>query len=294
MTTRATIQETHSNTTRLDFEPDELLDGRAPIEMMQHKPIFYFAFYIEALMYARGKTFLMSSNIPVRPYSDDLRISLAPDIFFAYVEDVTPFLHETGYNIWQVGKPPDLVLEVASRSTYRKDVNEKPAIYASMGIPEYWMFDPTGGELYGQALIGYRLVDGEYVPIEMTRNEHGILSGYSDVWRMRLCSMERWQRGEILSRQPHFVFYEQAYPAELLLQDPETGLYILNGMGISAQYRAGMAELDAAINNRDTAVVERDAVVAERDAAIAERNATVVERDARIRELEEEIRRLRS
>ena len=261
MTTRATIRKPTPNIARLDFEPDELLDGRAPIEMMQYGAIRHFTNCVHECMDARGETYVMSNNLPVRPYPDNLRVSLAPDLFFAYVEDLSLFYMETGYNIWQAGKPPDLVLEVASRSTYLKDLNEKPAIYAGMGIPEYWMFDPTGGELYGQALTGYRLVDGEYVPIEMTRNEHGLLSGYSDVWRMRLCSMERWQRGEILRRQPLFVFYENAYSAELLLQDPQTGLYVLNSMGVSAERRA-------------------------RDAAVAER-------DARIRELEEEIRRMR-
>lgn len=266
MTTRVTILKPPTNTITLEFEPDGLLDGRAPIEMIQHDAIFYFAHYIMALMDSRGETYLISSNLPVRPYPDDLRISLAPDIFFAYVEDVRPFLMETGYNIWQVGKPPDMVLEVASRSTYRKDLNEKPAIYASMGIPEYWMFDPTGGELYGQALMGYRLVEGEYVPIEITRNEHGLLSGYSDVYGLRICSMERRQRGEILRRQPHFVFYEEIRAAELLLQDTETGLYIMNLKGVMAEGRATEAEHEARI----------------------------AERDARIRELEEEIRRLKS
>jgi hypothetical protein len=283
MTTKVTIRKPLANTAKFDFEPDELIDGRAPIEMMQHETIRHFTNCVGDWMNARGETYLIGNNLPVRPYSDNLHISLAPDLFFGYVDDITPFLMETGYNIWQVGKPPDLVLEVASRTTYQKDVNEKPAIYASMGIPEYWMFDPTGGELYGQALIGYKLVDGVYVPIEMTPNEHGILSGYSEVWGMRLCGMERRQREEVLRRQPHFVFYEEAYPAELLLQYPDTGLYVLNGMGVSAQYRMSIAEREVA-----------ETTIAERDATIAERNTEIAERDARIRELEEQIRRMRS
>ena len=68
---------------------------------------------------------------------------------------------------------------MASRSTYRRDLYEKPGIYAGIGVAELWMFDPTGGELYGQALMGSNLVEGEYEPIEIAENEHGLPSGYS-------------------------------------------------------------------------------------------------------------------
>ena len=266
MTTKLIIRPPSTDAVGLEFEPDELIDGRSPIEMIQYKAIFYFTYYVYELMKIRGvRSFILSSNHPVRSHPDDLRISLAPDLFFAYVEDPSLFLSETGYNIWQVGKPPDLVIEVASPSTYRKDIEEKPAIYASMGIPEYWLFDPTGDELYGQSLMGYRLIDGEYIPIEIEPNEHGLPSGYSAVWNARLCGINRRHRREILKRQPFFAFYEDFYAAELLLQDVETGLYMMDPNGISA---------------------EQSATIADKDTAIAEK-------DARIRELEEENRRMR-
>ena len=286
MTTKTATQKLIANTARFDFEPDELVDGRAPIEMMQHDAIRHFTNCVGDWMNDRGETYLIGNNLPVRPNPDNLRMALAPDLFFGYVDDLTPFMMATGYNIWQVGKPPDLVLEVASRTTYQKDVNEKPAIYASMGIPEYWMFDPTGGELYGQALVGYKLVDGVYVPIEITPNEHGISSGYSEVWGMRLCGMDRRQREEVLRRQPYFVFYERVYPAELLLQDPDTGLYVLNGMGVSERYRMFIAE-------RATEREAAEAAIAERDTEIVERDAAIAERDSRIRALEDQIRRMK-
>ena len=229
----------------LEFEPDELIDGRSSIEMIQYKAIFCFTHYVYELMRIRGGTFILSSNHPVRPRQDNLRVSLSPDLFFAYVEDPSLFLSETGYDIWQVCKPPDLVIEVASPSTYRKDLDEKPAIYVSMGIPEYWLFDPTGGDLYGQALMGYRLIDGgEYVPIEITPNEHGLPSGYSEVWNAKLCGINRRHRGEILKRQPFFAFYEDFYAAELLLQDVETGLYMMDPNGIIAERDARIRELE--------------------------------------------------
>ena len=58
------------------------------------------------------------------------------------------------YLPWEAGKPPDWALEIASESTAREDVNRKPAIYARIGIPEYWRFDPTGGNYHGVPLWG--------------------------------------------------------------------------------------------------------------------------------------------
>ena len=60
------------------------------------------------------------------------------------------------------------MLEVASPGTARNDLREKRRAYAAMGVPEYWLFDPTG-ELYprGQRrLQGLALVDGKYEPLE--------------------------------------------------------------------------------------------------------------------------------
>ena len=45
----------------------------------------------------------------------------------------------------EVGKPPDLVLEVASESTGRRDYTFKRDGYEKMGVGEYWRFDPSGG-----------------------------------------------------------------------------------------------------------------------------------------------------
>ena len=50
----------------------------------------------------------------------------------------------SSYFVWEEGKPPDWVLEVASPSTQKKDLDDKRRKYAEMGVPEYWLFDPKG------------------------------------------------------------------------------------------------------------------------------------------------------
>ena len=88
------------------------------------------------------------------------------------------YRQDNGYIISRQGKPPDLVMEIASRRTGRTDVLDKPARYAALGIPEYWRFDETG-EFHGARLAGDRLVQGRYEPIPIEEIEDGVLQGYS-------------------------------------------------------------------------------------------------------------------
>ena len=98
------------------------------------------------------------------------------------------------YLPWEAGKPPDLALEVASESTAQNDVRRKPDIYARIGVPEYWRFDPTGGRYYDAPLTGLRLVNGVYQTIELTTEPDGILKGYSTVLELSLCWDQGWPR----------------------------------------------------------------------------------------------------
>ena len=105
-----------------------------------------------------------------------------PDGVFAEgLEDPGRVGRRNGYVISEVGKPPDLVLEVGSESTGRRDYTVKRGIYAEYGVREYWRFDPSGGEYHDAPLAGDRLVDGEYEPIEIASEPDGRYRGYSEV-----------------------------------------------------------------------------------------------------------------
>lgn len=53
--------------------------------------------------------------------------------------------------------PPDLVVEIASPSTSRRDRREKFTTYESSGVGEYWLIDPDGA-----VIEVHTLVDGKY------------------------------------------------------------------------------------------------------------------------------------
>ena len=135
------------------------------------------------------------------------------------------------YLPWEVGKPPDFALEVGSESTYRNDLGPKRDLYARIGISEYWRFDPTGGDYYGQPLAGEQLIDGTYQPIELTTDPDGVLKGYSPMLTRSLC----WRDGM------------------LELYDPETSTYHRDLTQAEAELEAASEALNAERIGREAA-----------------------------------------
>ena len=108
---------------------------------------------------------LVAADILVYPEKGNSRNSIAPDVLVALGLGRRK---RSSYFVWEEGKPPDWVLEVASPSTQRKDLDDKRRKYAEMGVPEYWMFDPKG-DVYPPGtpqLQGLKLVDCEYRPLK--------------------------------------------------------------------------------------------------------------------------------
>ena len=104
--------------------------------------------------------------------------SVAPDLYAVF--GATGNHRRDSWIVWREGKAPDFVMEIASEGTWRRDVGAKRDIYAEMGVPEYWRFDPTG-RWFTPALAGERLVNGEYQPISVAEGPAGELRGYSEV-----------------------------------------------------------------------------------------------------------------
>ena len=107
---------------------------------------------------------LVAADILVYPEEGNNRKSIAPDVLVAFGIGTHK---RSSYLVWAEGKPPDWVLEVASQSTNRRDLNFKRDFYAAMGVPEYWLFDAKG-DVFPRGtprLQGLKLVDGEYRPL---------------------------------------------------------------------------------------------------------------------------------
>ena len=155
--------------------------------------------------------------------------------------------------VWREGKAPDFVMEIASHSTWRRDRDEKRAIYAGMGVREYWRFDPTG-ELFTPALVGERLVDGAYRELPAVVDAAGVLRRHSAVFGLDICVLPG---------------------LELRLYDPETEEWL----------RTHQETADAL---RSSETARREAETARRAEAAARRAA-----EAENAQLREQLRQLR-
>ena len=197
---------------------------------------------------------------------------VAPDCYIAFDVDAAGiYANLPNFWIWEVGKAPDFVLEVASPSTAANDLGWKRELYQRLEIQEYWRLDPTGGELYGRAIIGERLVNGEYEEYPPEYGEGGSERG----------------RSELLG-----VVFAWDGVGEFDVLDPATGqtidkrtaaeirLAVADAQRITAEARADTAEAQ-----RDTERQARAAAEARADAEQQARRAA----EARLRELEERL-----
>ncbi len=98
------------------------------------------------------------------------RLRVAPDVMVIF--DVEPGGRDN-YKIWEEGRVPSVIFEMTSPGTRTKDDVEKKHLYESLGVTEYWQFDPRS-EWISEQLRGFRLQGDEepvYVPITDNRSE---------------------------------------------------------------------------------------------------------------------------
>ena len=202
-------------------------------------------------------TTIVLGEVPVRWTPSQSVGHRIPDLLVAFNVDRGRAVEQNGYSIQDQGKPPDLVLEVASATTGEQDISDKRRDYAAFGIPEYWRYDPTGGERHGAPMGGDRLVGGAYQPVEILEVESGHFHGHSEVLGLDAC----WDHGQ------------------LRWYDPNADQHLLNFQG----------EIDARISAERQASDERDARISAERQASDERDARIAA-EARVQELENDLR----
>ena len=156
---------------RLQLEEGERLGalddpGPLPEGMHQNPTLLYAANALISRLRELPGVFVDFNTFVYYDRSDRNR-RVSPDLYVALGVDTVSIRERHGYLIWEVGKPPDFVLEIASESTARYDCTGKRDLYASLGVGEYWRYDSTGGDSYGTPLVGEQLVGGEYRPFEV-------------------------------------------------------------------------------------------------------------------------------
>jgi Uma2 family endonuclease len=100
------------------------------------------------------------------------RLRVAPDVMV--ILGVAPGGRDN-YKTWVEGQVPAVIFEMTSPGTRSQDEVEKKKLYESIGVTEYWQFDPRG-EWIVEKLRGYRLVgDLERVYMPIVDNRSNVL-----------------------------------------------------------------------------------------------------------------------
>ena len=222
----------------LCFNPDE----KEPLpDAMYQETVLLETMYLLSARFnasnAHGNVFL-SSNTFICYDRSNLNIRVGPDCYLAFGVDAAAIRARRLYLPWEAGKMPDFALEVASETTAENDGGRKRELYQRLGIGEYWRFDGTGGDYYGEPLIGEQLVNGRYQRFEIRQEDSGAIRGYSPMLDLLLS----W---ELRGSEGWLCFY-----------DPATGVRLPTYQEVLESGQTAEARADAAEARADAAETE--------------------------------------
>lgn len=115
-----------------------------------------------------------------RFYAEEPEIYVTGDLLLYYLEGVpqecvapdvmvcfgVPKKERRIYKLWEEKVAPSIVIELASHSTYKNDREGKRDLYESLGVSEYFIYNPEYPKTL-PSLLAYRLNDGEYKKIRI-------------------------------------------------------------------------------------------------------------------------------
>jgi len=216
---------------------------------------------IESLkMHYAGQRTYVSGNILLFYRPGDRRRHISPDVLV--VKDLEHRPREN-YLLWKEGRPPNVVIEVTSRTTRREDLKKKFELYRDeIRVAEYFLFDPLGDYLQPR-LQGFRLREGQYEPIDPVDG--------------RLPSLELGLSFE-------------CYGDQLRIFDPQRGRWLPTHLEVFVEAQATTSHMETMLHRLEA---ERRQTEAERRHAEAERRQTEAERrqtEAELRHAEAERR----
>ena len=130
----------------------------------------------------QGRVCAIYDNLNFYQTSEPMEYPVAPDL--AVIKGVE-FRHGKSWAVGRTGPAPQVVFEILSEETWKKDVREKPDKYASMGVQEYFAYDPNEPPLRRSTTLrlrGWRL-NAQREMVEINANATGWLwSEHLESW----------------------------------------------------------------------------------------------------------------
>lgn len=135
---------------RLEIIDGELYVAATPVPFHQ-RVISNILYGLESVVRPRRLGIVYTAPVTVRLSAET---AIEPDILFIRW-DRLPIIGPT-----VVEAAPDLVMEILSPDTRRRDLTVKKLLYERSGVPEYWIIDPKRLEV-----AIYSLADGQYAAV---------------------------------------------------------------------------------------------------------------------------------
>ena len=131
----------------------------------------------------QGQVFGVYNNLNFFQTDDPDEYPLAPDV--AVVKGL-PLQVVTSWRLGKTGPAPQVVFEIASKKTWKKDREDKVRRYAEIGVEEYFLYDPTDPPLWRDIphrLLGWRRDKARQQMYTIPHDERGRLwSVQLDSW----------------------------------------------------------------------------------------------------------------
>jgi Uma2 family endonuclease len=140
------------------------LDGRGPGESDWHLGAWVYLLEALRIHYADRADVYVTSKISIYYEKNNPMLVKEPDCMVIFG---VPKHERQWFRTWAEGAVPAVVFEITSEETFRVDIDKKHDVYATMGVSEYYVFDPLG-TCFDVHLFGYRLRNGAYesMPLE--------------------------------------------------------------------------------------------------------------------------------
>ena len=123
----------------------------------------------------RGRLYAIYDNLNMYQTANPNEYPVAPDV--AVIKGV-PHRSIRSWRVGRSGPAPQVVFEIASEETWKKDLMEKPVKYARMGAQEYFAYDPHDSPLplsRNRRLFGWQLDQDGQAMQDMLSGPNGSL-----------------------------------------------------------------------------------------------------------------------
>lgn len=160
-------------------EVDYYYDSHATAEDLMgntssHSELAQYLTLVLRWMY-RGQVCAIYDNLNHYQTLDKMEYPVAPDVAVIKGEVQR---RRRSWTVGETGLAPQVVFEIASKETWRNDLQKKPQKYYHMGVEEYYLYDPESPQYLkykGHRLVGWRRNRDKKMMEEMQLDEQGRL-----------------------------------------------------------------------------------------------------------------------